>query len=68
MKTKKTKYSTKKLMDAIHRHVGNDVESEAFLGGRTFTGTRGSVVCFYPTDEVFTSAAENGLIKTVYVG
>lgn len=60
------KYSSKKLMDSIYRHIGNDVEETAFLGGRIFTGTRGSVTCYYPADEVFSSAAESGLIKTVY--
>ena len=60
------KYSAKKLMDSIHRHVGNNVEVTAFYGGRTITGDRGTVVCYYPTDEVFSSAAADGIIKTVY--
>ena len=62
----KTKYSTKKLMMSIYRHVGNDVVVTPFFGGRTFTGDKGQAVCYYPTDEVFTSAAVKNLIKTVY--
>lgn len=69
MKTSKApKYSERKLMKSIYRHVGNNVESEAFLGGRIFTGDKGRVTCYYPTDEVFSSSVENGLIKTVYAG
>lgn len=60
------KYSAKKLMTAIYRHVGGNVTNEAFLGGRTITGDRGTVVCYYPTNEVFSSAAADGIIKTVY--
>jgi len=60
------KYSEKKLMAAIYRHVGKNVTNEAFLGGRTITGDRGTVVCYYPPDEVFSSAVADGLVKTVY--
>lgn len=62
------KYSSKKLMRSIERYVGGNMESAAFFGGRTFIGDKGQVTCYYPVDEVFSSAAEDGLIKAVYIG